>query len=61
MASILTTDVQTYVRELIAKEFGSVNQEKDALSENKESINGHHPKQQKQTAVSCQKAKDWSV
>ena len=37
MASILTTDVQTYVRELIAKEFGSVFKEKEALSENKES------------------------
>ena len=61
MASILTTDIQTYVRELIAKEFGSVSQEAKAFSENRESIDSHHQKQQKQTAVSCQNAKDWSV
>ena len=27
MTNILTSDVQTYVRELISKEFGSVNNE----------------------------------
>jgi len=61
MADILTTDVQTYVRELIAKKFGSVNQKKEAYSENRESINSHHQKQQKQAVVSCQKANDGSV
>lgn len=31
MADILTGDVQTYVRELIAKEFGSVDKGKEAF------------------------------
>ena len=48
MTSILTSDVQTYVRELISKEFGSVNKEK-APSENQISINRDHQKQPQQT------------
>ena len=34
MTNILTSDVQTYVRELISKEFRSVNNEEKAPSEN---------------------------
>jgi hypothetical protein len=51
MTNILTYDVQTYVRELISKKFGSVNKEEKANSENRISINREHQKQQKQTAV----------
>jgi hypothetical protein len=61
MSSILTNDFQTYVRELISKEFGSVNKEEKAHSENRKSINSDHPKQQKQTTVFGQKIKDWTV
>ncbi|UCD79247.1 MAG: hypothetical protein JSW26_28255 [Desulfobacterales bacterium] len=57
MTTILTSDVQTYVRELISKEFGSVNKEK-AHSENRKSINPEHQKHQKQRAVFCQKIKE---
>ena len=39
MTSILTTDVQTYVRERIAKKFGSVKEKREALSKSKESTN----------------------
>ena len=50
MASILTSDVQTYVREL--KEFGSVNNEEKAPSEseNRRSFNSEDQKQPQQTA-----------
>ena len=51
MTNILTYDVQTYVRELISKEFGSVNNEEKAPSENRRSLNSEHQKQQKQTTV----------
>ena len=51
MTNILTYDVQTYVRELISREFGSVNKEGKANSENRRSINSEHQKQQKQTTV----------
>ena len=51
MTNILTNDVQTYVRELISKEFGSVNNEDNAHSENRKLINREHQKQQKQSAV----------
>ena len=51
MTNILTSDVQTYVRELISKEFGSVNNEKKAPPENRRSLNSEHQKQQKQTTV----------
>ena len=54
MATILTSDVQTYVRELILKEFGSVNRENTIL-ENRKSINREHQKQPQQTAVFGQK------
>jgi hypothetical protein len=57
MISILTNDVQTYVRELISKEFGSVNKEK-AHSENRKLINSEYQKQQKQTAVFGLKMKE---
>ncbi len=61
MTNILTYDVQTYVRELISKEFGSVNNEEKALSENRRSINREHQKQQKQTAAFGQKIQDGAV
>jgi hypothetical protein len=51
MTNILTYDVQTYVRELISKEFGSVNNEEKAHSENRRSLNSEHQKQQTQTTV----------
>ena len=51
MTNILTYDVQTYVRELISKEFGSVNNEDIAHSENRKLVNREHQKQQKQTTV----------
>jgi hypothetical protein len=57
MTSILTNDVQTYVRELISKEFGSVKKEETAHSENRKLINSEHQKQQKQTAVFGQRIK----
>jgi hypothetical protein len=34
MTNIFSSDVQTYVRELISKEFGSVNNEEKTPSEN---------------------------
>ena len=58
MTSILTSDVQTYVRDLISMEFRSVSKEEKANSENRISINSEHQKQQKQTAVFCQKIKE---
>ncbi len=58
MTNILTNDVQTYVRELISKEFGSVNNEEKANSENRRSINSEHQKQPQQTAVFGQKIKE---
>ena len=51
MTNILTYDVQTYVRELISKEFGSGHNEEKAPSENRRSLNSEHQKQQKQTTV----------
>jgi hypothetical protein len=57
MISILTNDVHTYVRELISKEFGSVNKEK-AHSENRISINCEHQKQPQQSAVFGQEIKE---
>ena len=51
MTNILTYNVQTYVRELISKEFGSVNNEEKAPPENQRSLNSEHQKQQKQTTV----------
>jgi hypothetical protein len=58
MISILTNDVQTYVRELISKEFGSVNKEEEGHSENRKLINSEYQKQQIQTAVFGQKMKE---
>jgi hypothetical protein len=60
MANILTNDVHTYVRELILKEFGSVDREGKAHSENRKSINSEHLQRQKQTAVFGQKIKEWT-
>lgn len=53
MTTILTGDVQTYVRELIFNEFGSANKEK-ANSENRISNNREHQKQPQQSAMSGQ-------
>ena len=61
MTNILTSDVQTYVRELISKEFGSVNNEDNAHSENRKLINRKHQKQQKQSAAFGQKIPDGAV
>ena len=58
MTNILTSDVQTYVRELISKEFRSVNNEEKAPSENRRSFNSEHQKQQRQTDVFGQKIKE---
>jgi hypothetical protein len=58
MINILTNDVHTYVRELISKEFGSVNKEEEAYSENRKLVNSEYQKQQKQTAVFDQKMKE---
>ena len=49
MTGILTSDVQTYVRELISKEFRSVNNEEEAPLENRRSFNSEHQKQPQQT------------
>jgi len=57
MTNILTSDVQTYVRELILKEFGSVKKE-NTHSENRISINREYQKQQRQTAEFGQKIKE---
>ena len=51
MTNILPYNVQTYVRELISKEFGSVNNEEKAPPEDRRSLNSEHQKQQKQTTV----------
>jgi hypothetical protein len=61
MTNILTCDVQTYVRELISKEFGSVNNEDNGPSENRKLMNREHQKQQKQTAAFGQKIPDGAV
>jgi hypothetical protein len=58
MTNILTSDVQTYVRELISKEFGSVNNEKKAPPENRRSFNSEHQKQPQQTAGFGQQIKE---
>jgi hypothetical protein len=58
MTSILTHSVQTYVRELISKEFGSVKNEEKESSENRKSNNREYPKQQKQTAFYGQLMKE---
>ena len=58
MTNILTSDVQTYVRELISKEFGSVNNEEKVPSENRGSFNGEHQKQPQQTAGFGQQIKE---
>jgi len=58
MTNILTCDVQTYVRELISKELGSLNNEEKAPSESRKSINRDHQKQQKQKAEFGRQIKD---
>ena len=61
MTNILTNDVQTYVREMISKEFGSDNKEEKAQSENRKLINSENQEQQKQTEVFDQNKKEWTV
>ena len=58
MTNILTSDVQTYVRELISKEFRSVNNEEKAPSENRRSFKSEHQKQPQQTARFGQQIKE---
>jgi hypothetical protein len=50
MTKILTDDVQAYVREMISKEFGSVNKEEKAHRENRKLINSENHNQQKEKA-----------
>ena len=50
MTNILTNDVQAYVREMISKEFGSVNKEEKVHSENRTLINSENHNQQKEKA-----------
>ena len=53
MADILKDTVQTYVRELIAKEFGSINN-KDKFSSDKRKLNkGEQRNEQKRPIWSC--------
>jgi len=42
MSDISKDDVQTYVRELISKEFESINNENKALSDNRKLNKGEH-------------------
>ena len=58
MTSILISDVQTYVRELISKEFRSLNNEEKAPSENRRSFNSEHQKQPQQTVGFGQQIKE---
>ena len=58
MTNTLTSDVQTYVRELISKEFRSVNNEKKAPPENRRSFKSEHQKQPQQTAGFGQQIKE---
>ena len=60
MSNILTNDVQTYVKELITKAFGSDNKEEKAHSENRKIINREYQKQQRQTAVFGHKLKEYT-
>ena len=50
MTKILTNDVQAYVREMISKEFGSVNKEEKARWENRPLITSENHNQQKEKA-----------
>ena len=50
MTNILTNDVQAYVREMISREFGSVNKEEKVHSENRTLINSENHNQQKEKA-----------
>ena len=47
MTNILTDDVQAYVREMISKEFGSVNKEEKVHWENRTLINSENHNQTK--------------
>jgi len=58
MTNFLTSDVRTYVTELISKEFGSTDNEDNAHLENRKLTNREHQKQQKQTAAFGQKIQD---
>lgn len=58
MTNILTNDVQTHVREMISKEFGSDNKEEKAQLENRKLINNENLKQQIHTAAFGQKIKE---
>ena len=58
MTNILTSDVQTYVRELISKEFASVNSEDNGPSENRKLMKREHQKQPQQTAGFGQQIKE---
>ena len=53
MADILKDDVQTYVRELISKEFGSNNNEDKVLSGNRKFNQGEHRDQQNRSVWNC--------
>ena len=61
MTNILKYDVQSYVREMISKEFGHVNDKEKAHLDNRKLINSEHQKQQKRTTAFEQKKKEWTV
>ena len=53
MADILKYDVQTYVRELISKEFGSGNNEGKTPVDNRKFNEGEHRDQQNRSLWNC--------
>jgi hypothetical protein len=53
MADIFKDDVQTYVREMILREFDSGNNEDKALSDNRKTNKGEHRNQQNRPVCNC--------
>jgi hypothetical protein len=60
MTNILTNDVQTYVRELISKTFGSNSQEEKSYSQNRKTISSEDQKQQSRSVLFGQKIKRYT-
>ena len=60
MTNILTNDVQTYVRELISKTFGSNSQEEKSYSENRKTISSEDQKQRSRSVSFGQKIKRYT-
>jgi len=53
MSDIFKDDVQTYVREMISKEFDSGNNEDKALSDNRKINKSEHRNQQNRPVCNC--------